>query len=399
MKLSEIKALIGTVVSEEVGKALKDLHDPERVAAANARREANGSGRVAVTAVAAAAVLLCFGGLVASISKGKGNLNNAVAHAKEHFADMPDVEKQLTAGNATEGGFLLSPTFSDQVIDLLTPMTVVRKRVHLVIDISSGTVYTPRLSSDVLITWGGEISKARASQVALDQISMRPFEPKVLVPFSNTLLARGGPRVASLVSNAVLRRMGIAEDQAFLTSKGTEHRPVGLRYQAPTANVFAANGTVNVKNTYADLGAAILKLQNADVPMTAPAWVFSPTHVNYLLTLLNTNGIPVFRDEMVSKGTVLGIPFDATTSIAYSASAGGDVMLYDADEIAIGQGQGVQIAMSQDGTFVDGDGNTISAFQQNLSLMRVINQVDIKAQHTEAIAVVTGAKWTPGAAA
>ena len=73
------------------------------------------------------------------------------------------------------------------------------------------------------------------------------------------------------------------------------------------------------------------------------------------------------KDEM-TKGTLWGIPFDSSTHIVRNEGAGEDEsMLYltDMDEMMLGQGQNLQVDMSSEATFVDADGNVVSAFQRN----------------------------------
>ncbi len=45
-------------------------------------------------------------------------------------------------------------------------------------------------------------------------------------------------------------------------------------------------------------------------------------------------------------------------------------------EHGIGQGASMQIVLSTEGTYVDGNGTVISAVQRNLTLLRIINEVD-----------------------
>ena len=59
----------------------------------------------------------------------------------------------------------------------------------------------------------------------------------------------------------------------------------------------------------------------------------------------------------------------------------------------IGDDQEIRIASSTEASFVDVGGNTISAFQRDLTLMRAVSRHDLAPAHDEAISVLTGTGW------
>jgi HK97 family phage major capsid protein len=133
----------------------------------------------------------------------------------------------------------------------------------------------------------------------------------------------------------------------------------------------------------------------ANVAMTKPWWTFSPRSLNALMGIQTTTGAFVYRDEL-SKGTLFGIPYEVSTQVPVNLGAGNvksEVYLADGDELALGQGPQLQIALSEDATFVDAAGKTISAFQRDLTLLRVINEVDLVARHDLAIAILKDVAW------
>jgi HK97 family phage major capsid protein len=209
------------------------------------------------------------------------------------------------------------------------------------------------------------------------------------------LLRRGGERVASTVRNDTLRQMGLAEDQVLLRSPGTVHRPKGLRYWANLANVIAATGGApTVAGVTQDLGRLMLLLEEANVPLTSPVWSMAPRSKNFLMTLRDGLGNYAFPE--IWQGKLFGWPVESTTHMPRNLGSGGnksEIMLWDADEMALGQGPSLQVAISEEGTFVDASGKTISALQRNLSLLRVISEVDLVARHDLAIGVLTEVGW------
>jgi hypothetical protein len=63
----------------------------------------------------------------------------------------------------------------------------------------------------------------------------------------------------------------------------------------------------------------------------------------------------------------------------------------------IGDAMQTTLAVSTEASYVDNEGKTRSAFQNDETLVRVIEQVDIGARYDLAISVLTGAAWFPGA--
>lgn len=405
MTQAELVKLIEDTAGGQVAKALQTIQERQKDLApriVGAREDVEGQNGEAVINRSLAGVQkgIGIGGAILCLAEARGDLDRAITIAqKGGWKGMPEVAKTLTAGEATQGGVLIAPEHSQELIDLLAPRTVVRRHVADVIDVGQGSVDMPRMTADASTSWGGEIEAVREGNPAFDQLVMREFQQKTLVPVSNTLIRRGGgDRVATMVRNSTLRAMALGEDVVFLTSPGSEHRPKGLRYWVPASNVVTAQ-SYSLTNVNEDLGAVLLKLEEANVPMTSPVWFFAPRTKQALMTLQTTTGAYAFRDEMI-RGTLWGFPFEATTHIVRNEGVASDesrIFLADTDELMLGQGVSLQIDLSSEATFVDADGNVVSAFQRNLTLLRVINGVDLKPKHVEAIAMIEAVKWAPAA--
>lgn len=396
MNKEELKAMIKQLAGEAIAQAYSNIE--ERRAAANVGRSAIEA--IAIGSPADEAQLkhtkagLLFGGIVAALGACKGSVKEAIGYAKDSLKSER-VEKALTAGQATSGGFLIPPEYSQEIIDLLVPRTHVRRHITNVQDLSAGVLDITKLTGSVNVSWGGEVDEIRESEQQFGNLEMKAREEKVLVPISNTLLRRGGERVAATVRNDTLRQMGLAEDLVLLRSPGTVHRPKGLRYWANLANVIAAvGGAPTVAGVTADLGRLMLLLEEGNVPMTSPVWSMAPRTKNFLMTLRDGLGNYAFPE--IWQGKLFGWPVESTTHMPRNLGTGADeseILLWDADEMALGQGPSLQVAMSEDATFVDASGKTIAAFQRNLTLLRVISEIDLVARHDLAIGVLTTVKW------
>lgn len=339
---------------------------------------------------------LVFGGIVGCLAAAKGDVGHALKIAKE-AKQHEGVIKALEASQGTTGGFLVAPEHSSDFIDLLTPRAVVRSFGTPVLPLDSGVLDMPKLNTAASASYIGEGRDITKSEQTFGQVRWSSKQLAALVPISNTLLRRASPQVNAIVRNDVLRVMALKEDLTFLRSQGGEHSPRGLRYLALGANVLTANVTVNLANVTNDLGRLVLALEEANVAFTNPGWIFAPRTKMYLMTVRDGNSNYVFRDEMLT-GRLWGYPYKTTTQVPRNLGAGSnesEVYLVDFDDVAIAQELGLEVAMSQDASYKDENGNLVSAFSLNQTVMRVIQMHDFNTRYPESIAVLTGVTWAP----
>ena len=146
-----------------------------------------------------------------------------------------------------------------------------------------------------------------------------------------------------------------------------------------------------------DLGKLISALLNNNVPMTRPAWYFAPRTYIYLTTVQNSNGFYVFRDEMLTNGTLWGFPYGYTTSVPINLTDWGgttetEVYLVDLDDAVIGEAANLIIDVSSDAAYYDGS-NVISAFSQDTTVLRAIEEHDFAMRRQESVALLNGVNW------
>jgi hypothetical protein len=55
----------------------------------------------------------------------------------------------------------------------------------------------------------------------------------------------------------------------------------------------------------------------------------------------------------------------------------------------------LELAVSREGTYVDADGNAMSAFQNDQTLIRAITEHDHQVRHDAAVAVIQFVRWAP----
>jgi HK97 family phage major capsid protein len=352
---------------------------------------------------------LVFGGILASMAASRCDLEKSVAHAKaivtksrnaEEKALNESVVKALEASTGAGGGFLIAPEQSEDFIDLLTPRAIVRSFGTPTINMDSGAMQISKLTAGSTAYYIGENRDATASQQDFGMKRLTARKLAVLVPISNDLIRRGGPKVNTIVRNDALRSASLKEDVTFIRSQGTEFTPKGLRYLASSGNILTATGgTPTLAGVTFDLGAMVLSLEESNVAFANPGWMMAPRTKQYLMTVRDGLGNYAFRAEMLT-GRLWGYPFKVTTQIPRNLGSGSDseVYLVDFDDIVIGQTLAVEVAMSTEASYIDPtDGQLKSAFSQDQTLLRVLMEHDIQARYDQSISVLTEVTWAPTA--
>lgn len=370
---------------------------------------------------------LVIGGMVKMLGAGGGNLHNARLEAKELYGENHPVTKALVVSSGSAGGFIVPPDQMTEIIELLRPKAQVRAAGPRNIPMPRGTMTLPGQASAASASYGSETKKIASSQQTLNQIVASYKKLTALVPVSNDMMRYADPAVDAFVRDDLIKVIALREDLAFLLGDGTADGPRGY---ISFANSYAAQGggTAGTWNTGAnstlavggnfitstaaytlatvatELGGAINKLDTANVPDDHRVWFMNPRAKNYLYNVQNSLGVYVYRDE-ISKGTLLGYPFRLTTQIPANLYNGDGshtdcsfVFLAEMTETMILDSMQMQMAVSQEGSYIDGNGATISAFQNDQTLIRAIEEHDFQLRHDASVAVIQAVRWAPAIA-
>lgn len=336
-----------------------------------------------------------LGRFIRAVAAGRGDLGRAVEWTRVHWGDE-EVMKALQASVGTAGGFLVPDELSADVIELLRPASAVRRLNPLVIATDSGSFRIPGFAGGAAASYITEGANITVTEPSFRQVVLSYKKLAAIVPISNDLLRFASPSIDTLVRDDLVAAIAEESDKAFIRGSGSEGKPRGLRFWAPSANVIAANATINLANVTADLSKLVLKLKEATVRMRRPGWIFAPRTEQYLLTVRDANGNFAFRQEM-EQGRLWGWPFVSTTNVPVNLGAGSDeseVYLADFADVVIGESTRVLIDTSSEAAYVSGS-NTLSAFSRDETLVRAITEHDLAVRYDKSVAVLTAVKWTP----
>jgi HK97 family phage major capsid protein len=341
--------------------------------------------------------------------------------------------RALVTSVGASGGYIVPPDYVAEIIELLRPKAVVRSSGPRVLPMPRGTLTLPGQASAATASYGGETKQIAASQQTLKQIVATFKKLTALVPVGNDLMRYADPAADAFVRDDIVKVLALREDLAFILGDGTSDGPRGFisfangwvaqnggtvgawlttgnstlavngadPANSTGGNFITSNETYTLATVAAELGGAVNRLDTANVPEDKRMWFMHPRSFNYLNNVQNSLGVYVYRDEL-SKGTLLGYPFKKTTQIGtnYFDANGAHtdcsfVFLAEMDEALILDSMSLELAVSREGSYVDSGGTTVSAFQNDQTLIRAIAEHDFQLRHDQSVAVIQAVRWAP----
>ena len=293
-------------------------------------------------------------------------------------------KKQLNAGTPSEGGFTVPLAFSGEYIDALVATTLIDKLNIRRVPLIHGNLSIPRMDSTSAVSWVGETSKGGNTQPTFGEVNMRAKKLKAITAISNTLLNESGVNLEGWISEDLMRKTRIALDDAMLNGSGSQYQPLGL---ANNADIQTAGGstTALALTTPNDL---VALLQQANVRLENVHWLLNPIGESWLRNKAFSSGPFAWSDEMSRTGRLRGFEFHSSSTVKYTKETAptkdyADFWLGDFAEMMFGIARDITIEISREGSFQDG-GNTISAFDQDLTLIRLITECDFACRQPKA---------------
>lgn len=335
-----------------------------------------------------------LGAFVRSLIAGKGNIEAAAKFAKDFLKDE-EVAKSLNLTIYEDGGVLAPYEYSSELIELLRPLTAVRRLGARTIPLVGGMIM-PRQTAGANAYYIGEEGEVNASNLSFGDLKFEEKELMAVVPISNKLIRVAGNSANQVVTNDLTLGFAVKSDATFIRGTGTQYSPKGLRYWAHSDNVFSVITDSDVL-TEVDktLTQAIYKLKAADIPMIQPGWIISPRTEVFLWRLKDGNGNYVYKDEMRA-GLLWGMPYVATTQIPDNLGAGGnesEIYFADFAQVLIAEASQIGFSVSTEASYKDASGNLVSAFSKDQTVVRAKAIHDFGVRHDKAVAVITGVTW------
>lgn len=356
------------------------------------------SARVEVVEQDAGVKGIHFAQMTRSLVVARGNPVAAAQFAAQTFGDRHPVTDAIGAALGTNdfsgGGALVPERFTAELVELLRPQTTIRRNAR-VMPLVGGTDTMPTVENGTSAYYVGENNDITTSEPEFGQIKFTEREIAALVPVSNKLLRHASISVDMVIRDDLIAGFAQTEDTHFLRGTGTGAGPKGLRYIAPSANVFSANATVNIENIDTDARKAELALMNANIPVRNRRWLMAPRSFTYLRDLRDTNGNLVYPGLSLPAPTWKGYAVEITTQVPYNLGGGGDeseVYLVEFGNAIVADSYNIRIDASESASYKSG-ANLISAYSQNQTVIRALAGHDFAMNRPSAVVVITAVKW------
>jgi HK97 family phage major capsid protein len=406
---TDIKAIVAEVLAEYKSPRKTPLEHPANEEEQSGRGSKGGGTYIPKNRLGEKATFNTF--LCAVGRKDRGTIHDI----QQEFGVVGYGGKALVEGTGAldtvagpSGGFLVPPEFSQDLIPLLYPYVILRRAGAKTYTMRSPQFYRPRLTGGATASYIGETAAIPSSQQTFDQFSLLAKELTALVPVSRLLVEDSDPAVEDIIRTDMSQQIGLKEDKTFLTGTGSSTVPQGLLTRSDITNIVpvATNGDVLTYDMIVDIET---QLDLANIPEQNRIWIAHPKLRGTLRKIKDTAGRPIFSEFLdpqqstllagrpngtgIPQSTLFGKPFYTSTQLPTRTVGSGttyDLALVEVSQVVIGQLGGMEVAMSDEASFVDGSNNTISAFQSNLSLFRMVLRHDVNVEHPSAVVVRQG---------
>jgi len=226
----------------------------------------------------------------------------------------PEEARALSAGTSTDGGFLLMP---EQTIDMILKgvddLVHVRQEATKFRVAAATSLGVPTMTADVAdADWTTELATgSEDSSLKFGKRNLYPQKPVAKrIKISNELLQRL-PGVEAFVSGRLQYKFGLTQEKAFLTGSGFG-QPLGL-FTASTDGIptsrDVSTGNTTTAPTFDGLIEAKYSLKTQY--MNSAEWMFHRDCVKTLVKIKNGEGQYIWRESARAgePDTLLGRPF------------------------------------------------------------------------------------------
>ncbi len=342
-----------------------------------------------------------------------GNKAKIAAIQEAHGYQIGSGRKALVEGGGAtsavtgpSGGYLVPVEFSREMIGKLYAETILRAAGVNIQTVTSPLYRQPRLSGGSSATYAGETAPIPLSQPTFDQVAAQLKKLTVLSAISAELVNDSDPQVMDIVQEDIVREVGLKEDISFLTGPGGAGIPTGILTAAFGGQVVPdTNAATGDEPSYRMATHMFTLLKTANVPMKRQFWLMHPLMVEAWQNVTDANGRPLFQDYMdvqvgdllLQRPALFRRPIFESTQLPLTTTGGNPtspIALVEASQITIVQKGELEMKVSDEGTAVDGQGNTISAIQNDVVLVRAIYRHDIYARQAQAVVVRNDVRLT-----
>lgn len=336
-----------------------------------------------------------FGRAVKCIHASGGDVERAAFTAERKFGDVEMARefKALSATSPADGGYLVPEVYANEIIELLYPSTVIYSLGARRLGMANGNLNIPKIKTGARALFTGENRAIPKSAPKFGNLKLSAKKLTALIPMSNDLLRSTNFDNDVIVGQDVTRQMALGVDWGALNGTGGEFQPLGITKNKGVQNIdvtaldelYASTAGVLTAAFPNYLIAAVLK---NNVYADGLGFVFNTSVEQFFKSLRDNVGGFIFAQEMNENGTLAGYPY-RTTNLLETTGGKTNIIFGNWNDLVIGEQGALEIETSREGAWTDDAGNLVSAFENDQTLIRAINNVDTGLRHDESFAVAT----------
>lgn len=336
-----------------------------------------------------------FGRAVKCINASNGDAERAAYTAEHKFGDaeMAREFKALSAISPTDGGYLVPEVYANEIIELLYPATVIYALGARRLGMTNGNLNIPKVKTGSRALFTGETRKIPNSAPKFGNLKLTAKKLTALIPVSNDLLRSTNFDNDVIVGQDVTKQMALGVDYGALMGTGGEFQPLGITKNKGVLTLDVTSLGADYASKDGALTAAfpnylVAAVLKNNVYADGLGFAFNTSVEQYFKSLRDGVGNFIFAKEMNENGTLVGYPYRATNLIE-TVGGKSQILFGNWNDLVIGEQGALEIETSREGTWTDDAGNLVSAFENDQTLIRAINNVDTGLRHEESFAVAT----------
>ncbi|AOZ73087.1 capsid protein [Boudabousia tangfeifanii] len=248
------------------------------------------------------------------------NFWNAMRMATNPF----EVRNALKEGADTEGGYLVPDEFERTLVEALQEENIIRglaKRITT----TSGDRKIPVVATHGKADWLDEGAAVQESDEAFKQVTLGAYKLSTFIKVSEELLADSAFNIEAYLANEFGRRIGAAEEEAFLVGDGS-NKPTGIFHKTGGAEegLKAAGQTAITADELIDLFYALRAPYRKNA-----VWLTNDSTVKAIRKLKDNQGQYLWQPALTASAPdmILGRPIH-TSSFVPELKAGAKTVAF-----------------------------------------------------------------------
>ena len=306
-------------------------------------------------------------------------------------------QRAMNSGAGSAGGFTIGEDFNEDIFRELIPYTGFLEGGPEIQPMPRGNWRQSGVATRPTASYRAEGAVIAASEPTVREIDMSAKLLSSVVPLTNELIDYSGGRAARTAEATLRTSVGLTMDAAAFEGTGTSNTPLGMFNQPGiTTAVATDSATPTIAQVEADLRPLInVIMQYAQLGIRV-AWTMTQRVKGYLEDMRDGNGNKYFPELSMENPRLKGFRVIVSGSIANNGGVGTDestIGLISYGTVLLGESGGLEIAISDEASYDSGGGTMVSAFANNLTLIRATMAHDWQPRYNESIATLTAVKW------